>query len=134
MAVHIVDRHGPIVIPPRRVTSSTASTVAGRPPREGSYPRETVIAALARTKVVAHGPKPLARRARLDRSARAESWREVLAALDAAAEEQPLDGEHIAVQEYGVSNTELLEALRARGARARACRCTYGRCRRMWSR
>ncbi len=38
------------------------------------------------------------------------TWRELLAALDGRAERK------IAVQEYGKSNRELLEALRARGA------------------
>jgi uroporphyrinogen-III synthase len=45
------------------------------------------------------------------------TWRELLAAVDAKAEERPLGGARIAVQEYGVSNTELLEELRRRGAR-----------------
>ncbi len=88
---------------------------------EGTYPRDTIIAALARTKVVARGPKPLAVLRELQvpvwvAAPEPNTWREVLAALDAKAEEQPLAGAHIAVQEYGVSNTELLEALRARDA------------------
>jgi uroporphyrinogen-III synthase len=45
------------------------------------------------------------------------TWRELLAVLDARVEEQPLNGVRIAVQEYGISNTELLEELRRRGAR-----------------
>jgi uroporphyrinogen-III synthase len=44
------------------------------------------------------------------------TWRELLAAIDARAEERPPRGARIAVQEYGVSNAELLEALRGRGA------------------
>ena len=88
---------------------------------EGTYPRDAVIGALARTKVVARGPKPLAVLRELQVPVwiavpEPNTWRELLAALDAAAEEQPLGGAHVAVQEYGVSNTELLEALRARGA------------------
>jgi uroporphyrinogen-III synthase len=88
---------------------------------EGTYPRDTVIAALARTKVVTRGPKPLAVLRELQVPVwiavpEPNTWHELLGALDAAAEEQPLDGAHIAVQEYGVSNTELLAALRGRGA------------------
>jgi len=89
---------------------------------EGTYPRDTVIAALARTKVVARGPKPLAALRELAVPVwiavpEPNTWRELLAALDAKTEDRPLGGARIAVQEYGISNTELLEALRARGAR-----------------
>src|SRR2546428_505120 len=44
------------------------------------------------------------------------TWRELLAALDAKASEQPLVGARVAVQEYGVSNADLLAGLRTRGA------------------
>ena len=44
------------------------------------------------------------------------TWREVLAAMDARAAERPLRGARIAVQEYGVSSVELLEGLQTRGA------------------
>ena len=89
---------------------------------EGTYLRETVIAALARTKVVARGPKPLAVLRELAVPVwiavpEPNTWREVLAALAAKAGERPLGGARVAVQEYGVSNPELLDALRARGAR-----------------
>jgi uroporphyrinogen-III synthase len=89
---------------------------------EGAVPRETFAAALARTKVVARGPKPLAVLRELavpvwTAVSEPNTWREVLAALDAKAEEQRLDGARIAVQEYGISNTDLLDALRRRGAR-----------------
>ncbi len=40
--------------------------------------------------------------------------------LDARAGERPLAGARVAVQEYGVSNLELLDALRARGAQVTA--------------
>ena len=89
---------------------------------EGTYPRDTVIAAIARTKVVARGPKPLAVLRELQVPVwiavpEPNTWRELLAAMDARIDERPLGGAHIAVQEYGITNTELLEALRARGAR-----------------
>jgi uroporphyrinogen-III synthase len=91
---------------------------------EGTYPRDILIAALARTKVVARGPKPLAalRESQVPvwiAVPEPNTWRELLAALDAAAAEQPLDGARVAVQEYGVSNPELLDGLRVRGAQVR---------------
>jgi uroporphyrinogen-III synthase len=45
------------------------------------------------------------------------TWRETLAAIDARADDRPLRGAHVAVQEYGVSNDELLDGLAERGAR-----------------
>jgi uroporphyrinogen-III synthase len=89
---------------------------------EAVYSRETFTAALARTKVVARGPKPLAALRELQVpiwvvAPEPNTWRELLAAIDARADERPLDGARIAVQEYGVSNTELLQELRRRGAR-----------------
>jgi uroporphyrinogen-III synthase len=44
------------------------------------------------------------------------TWRELLTALDAKASEQPVRGARVAVQEYGVSNADLLDGLRTRGA------------------
>jgi uroporphyrinogen-III synthase len=89
---------------------------------ERAYPRQTFLAALARTKIVARGPKPLAALRELKvpiwvAAPEPNTWRELLAAIDARAEEQPLGGARIAVQEYGVSSTELLEEFRRRGAR-----------------
>ena len=83
--------------------------------------REQFVAALARTKVVARGPKPLAVLRELHVPVwiavpEPNTWREVLAAMDARAAEQPLAGARIAVQEYGVSNVELLDGLAGRGA------------------
>jgi uroporphyrinogen-III synthase len=88
---------------------------------EGTFPRDTFLAALARTKVVARGPKPLAVLRELEvpvwlTAPEPNTWRELLAAIDARASEQPLRGARVAVQEYGVSNVELLDALRTRGA------------------
>jgi uroporphyrinogen-III synthase len=88
-----------------------------------AFPRADFLAALGRTKIVARGPKPLAVLRELGMPVwiavpEPNTWRELLAALDARADEQPLGGARIAVQEYGVSNVELLDALAARGARA----------------
>lgn len=89
---------------------------------ERAHSRVDFLAALARTKVVARGPKPLAVLRELKVPVwiavpEPNTWRELLAAVDVRANEQPLDGARVAVQEYGVSNVELLEALAARGAR-----------------
>ena len=83
--------------------------------------REDFVSALARAKVVARGPKPLAVLRQMQVPVwiavpEPNTWREVLAAMDARAAERPLRGARIAVQEYGVSSVELLEGLEARGA------------------
>jgi uroporphyrinogen-III synthase len=88
---------------------------------EPRYSREALTAALARTKVVARGPKPLAVLRELDvpvwvTAPEPNTWRELLAAIDAKVRERSLGGMRVAVQEYGTSNTELLDALRQRGA------------------
>lgn len=88
---------------------------------EGTYPRHIVAAALARTKVVARGPKPLAALREMEvpvwlTAAEPNTWRELLAAIDARADEQPMRGARVAVQEYGVANPQLLDELRRRGA------------------
>jgi uroporphyrinogen-III synthase len=88
---------------------------------EAACPREAFAAALGRTKVAARGPKPVAVLRELQvpvwvTAPEPNTWRELVAALDARAGECPLAGARVAVQEYGVSNVELLDALRARGA------------------
>ena len=92
---------------------------------EAACPREVFAAALARTKVAARGPKPMAVLRELKvpvwvTAPEPNTWRELVAALDAKADERPLAGARVAVQEYGVSNVELLNALRARGAQVSA--------------
>jgi uroporphyrinogen-III synthase len=84
-------------------------------------PRAQLASALARVKVVARGPKPLAVLRELQvpvwvTAPEPNTWREMLAAIEARADERPLAGARVAVQEYGVSNPEMLAVLRARGA------------------
>jgi len=86
-----------------------------------AYPRHVFTDALSRTKVVVRGPKPLAVLRELKvpiwvAAPEPNTWRDVVASIEQRAEEQPLRGARIAVQEYGVSNTELLDELRAGGA------------------
>ena len=85
---------------------------------ETRHPRPTLVAALGRIVTVVRGPKPLAalRELGLQPSLEApepNTWRELLAALTAKCE---LRGKRVALQEYGVSNRDLVSALEARGA------------------
>ncbi len=77
--------------------------------------------ALAETMVIARGPKPAAVLRELDIAPwfvapEPNTWREILAGLDARSDVS-LEGLNVAVQEYGVSNPDLLAGLEARGAR-----------------
>jgi len=94
---------------------------------EAVCPREQFVAALRRISVVARGPKPVAALRELGVPVtlavpEPNTWREILQALDENAALVPLKGRRIAVQEYGVSNPELLAGLTERGAEAIALR------------
>jgi len=84
----------------------------------GLVPREDLVAALARVVLVARGPKPVAALREVGlvptiRVPEPNTWREVLAALDARGS---VEGRRVSVQEYGVPNLELLRGLDERGA------------------
>ena len=86
---------------------------------ETTHSREAVVTALAKTKVVPRGPKPLAVLRELQIVPwvvvpEPNTWRELLEALDATGES--LREARVAVQEYGRENPELTEGLEARGA------------------
>jgi uroporphyrinogen-III synthase len=91
---------------------------------ETKYARDALIAALQRVKVVPRGPKPIAVLRELGISPaltvpEPNTWRELLQTLDAAANSNQgfrLPGARIALQEYGLSNPELVSALTERGA------------------
>jgi uroporphyrinogen-III synthase len=91
---------------------------------ETVHKRSEYVAALQRVKVVARGPKPVAalREIGLTPTITApepNTWHELLRALDdagKASQQLDLQGARVAVQEYGVSNPELLSGLRERGA------------------
>lgn len=81
-----------------------------------------VLQALRRTTVVPRGPKPI----RVLNEWKVpyafivpepNTWRELMAELDARKDVIPLKGRTVAVQEYGAPNPELTQALEARGAR-----------------
>ena len=83
--------------------------------------RQKFVEALRRVKVVARGPKPIAVLGELGVPVtiavpEPNTWRELLAALDARADSMPLKGSRVAIQEYGVTNPELLAGLKERGA------------------
>lgn len=84
-------------------------------------PRAEFLAALQRVPIVARGPKPIAALKEFGVAVTVavpepNTWRELLAALDARRETVPLNGKRVAVQEYGASNPELLSGLSDRGA------------------
>jgi uroporphyrinogen-III synthase len=86
---------------------------------EGVHRTEKFFEALRKVSIIARGPKPVAvlREWKVSVALAApepNTWHEVLQAID----DYKLDlrGKHVAVQEYGVSNPELLEGLRERGA------------------
>ena len=86
---------------------------------EAVHPTEKFVEALRKISVVARGPKPVAvlREWNVPIAIAApepNTWREVLQAID--DNNLDLRDKHVAVQEYGVSNPELLEGLRDRGA------------------
>src|SRR5437867_9969316 len=91
---------------------------------ETAYKRGEYIASLQRVKVVARGPKPVAALREIGitpaiTAPEPSTWHELLRALDdagKASRELGLQGARVAVQEYGVSNPELLAGLRERGA------------------
>jgi len=88
---------------------------------ETRHRREDLVAALARTTVVARGPKPLGVLRELGvpitiTVPEPNTWRELLATMEESNEGVALDGARVALQEYGVSNAQLLAGLRERGA------------------
>ncbi len=84
------------------------------------YPPEAFFPALKRTRIAVRGPKPAAVLREFGLAAgivsqEPSTWREVLAALDAAYPEG-ICGLRIGVQEYGASNLPLLDGLHQREA------------------
>ena len=88
---------------------------------EPVYGRGAFIQAIAESRIVARGPKPVAALREIGVTPWAavpspNTWREILATLDARVDDAPLDGVCVAVQEYGLANPELAQGLEARGA------------------
>ncbi|HXY50301.1 MAG TPA: uroporphyrinogen-III synthase [Terriglobales bacterium] len=90
-------------------------------------PREQFVAALSGTLVVARGPKPAAALRELGVPVtltvpEPNTWREILQTLDQNRDLVPLRNRRVAVQEYGVSSSDLLHGLSERGAEVVAVR------------
>jgi uroporphyrinogen-III synthase len=88
---------------------------------ETIYPLDQYLAELRKVAVVARGPKPVAVLKEWNvpiavTAPEPNTWREVLRALDENVAAAPLKGRRVAVQEYGVSNEDLLSGLAERGA------------------
>jgi uroporphyrinogen-III synthase len=86
---------------------------------ETRWPSEATRAALGKTILVVRGPKPAAALREQGLSPaiavpEPNTWKELVQAIDGM--DRPLAGMTVAVQEYGVSNEALLDALRGRGA------------------
>lgn len=82
------------------------------------YPWETIVAALKNVTIIARGPKPIAALKAVGFKAtltvpEPNTWHDILATVDA---HRPVNGLRVAMQEYGVSNPDLLKALEQRGA------------------
>jgi len=85
---------------------------------ERVHPRTALVEGLKRVMTVARGSKPAAVLHEWGvtptlTAAEPNTWREVLVALDEAG---PIGGKRVVVQEYGLSNPPLIDALRQRGA------------------
>jgi uroporphyrinogen-III synthase len=83
------------------------------------YSRERIVALLGSVTLLARGPKPVAALKELGlqpalTAPEPNTWKEVLAVLDSNLE---LKGKRVAVQEYGITNQELVSSLEARGAK-----------------
>lgn len=85
---------------------------------EGQVDHNQFVAALGKATTICRGPKPVKAMKDLGLTPsyqvpQPNTWRELIEKID---EEILIVGRHVAVQEYGVSNEELLEALREREA------------------
>jgi len=83
-----------------------------------SHSLPSIMAGLQQTAIVARGPKPVAALKPLGITPtlivpEPNTWVEVVSTLD---EYRSVKGLRVAVQEYGISNPDLLEALKQRGA------------------
>lgn len=90
---------------------------------EGAHDKEKFLEALRKVVVIARGPKPVAvlREWAVPITLVApepNTWRELLRVID--DEKLDLREKRVAVQEYGVSNPDLLVGLRRRGAQVKA--------------
>ena len=88
---------------------------------EKIWPREELSRRLNETAIIARGPKPTAALRELGIRVSVtvpepNTWREVLTLLDQNRNSLPIAGRRVAIQEYGVRNSELVAGLEERGA------------------
>jgi uroporphyrinogen-III synthase len=88
---------------------------------EPVFGRTAFIHALAATRIVARGPKPMTALRELDVSPwltvpTPNTWRQLLTTLDTKDAGVCAGGTRVAVQEYGMANPELIAELERRGA------------------
>jgi len=88
---------------------------------EPAFGRDAFVQALGRSRLLARGPKPVAALRELGVTPWAtvpspNTWRELLTTLDTRSADMPLARARVAVQEYGLPNGELVDALASRGA------------------
>jgi len=88
---------------------------------ESRHPRQSLVEALAKTTIIARGPKPVAAL----RSwgvpiaitvPEPNTWREVLEVMDTSEKCPSLKGTSVALQEYGTPNLDFVAELEMRGA------------------
>lgn len=89
---------------------------------ETAYPLDKFLEALNRVTVLARGPKPVAALKELGVRVslivpEPSTWQDLLRIVDANAASFPLRDKHVAVQEYGSANLELIAGLADRGAK-----------------
>ena len=88
---------------------------------ETVYPVERFVTALRKITIIARGPKPVAALKELGVPVTVavpepNTWRDLLRTLDEKSDSLSIRGRQVAVQEYGVSNPDLLAGLSGRGA------------------
>ncbi len=85
-------------------------------------PKAKIVEALKKTTIIPRGPKPIKALNELGvpfalAVPEPNTWREILSALDQNRDKIAVKGRAVAVQEYGVTNPELLAGLEERGAK-----------------
>lgn len=88
---------------------------------ETRWPRERIVHAMNTATVVVRGPKPVRVLNEYGirigvRALEPNTWREIVAELDRQQATVPLAGRTVWIQEYGLPNAALCDALRVRGA------------------
>lgn len=88
---------------------------------ESRYDKTTLLDAFKRVTISARGPKPMRVLRQYGLSVtvpipQPSTWREIIEALDLSQASAPLYGKTVAIQEYGLPNEDLIQALKERHA------------------